>query len=130
MRHIGIQYNGYLTPDTLEPKMHGDNHVNRNQEIPKYPMRSVNELDDLVIPGPVSVDRFPFPSGVQPREQVTYLYISLVLMKGKEYIFSMSHFISLYALHTGLHLCWILCSSAAHVCSLYYIGSAMFIARC
>ncbi|KAF5468233.1 hypothetical protein F2P56_012401 [Juglans regia] len=71
VRHIGIQHDGYLTPDTLEPKMHDDNHVNRNQEIPKYPMRSVSELDDLVMPGPVAVDRFPLPSGAQPREQMS-----------------------------------------------------------
>lgn len=81
MRHIGIQHDGYLSPDTVEAKMYDDKSVDTNSEIPKYPRQLISERDNQVMTGPVSVPSFPFPSGLQPREPVTFLNIfSLVIM--------------------------------------------------
>ncbi|XP_059453466.1 NAC transcription factor 29-like [Corylus avellana] len=71
VRHIGIQHDGYLTPDTVEAAMYDDNSVDRNSEIPKYPKPLVSELDNPIMTGPVCVPSFPFPSGLQPREPVS-----------------------------------------------------------
>lgn len=81
VRHIGIQHDGYLSLDSVEAKMYDDKSVDRNSEIPKYPRQLISELDNQVMTGPVCVPRFPFPSGLQPREPVTFLIIfSLVIM--------------------------------------------------
>lgn len=133
MRHIGIQHDGYLTPYTLEPKMHDDNHVNRNQEIPKYPMRSVSELDDQVMPGPVSVDSFPLPSRAQPREQVTYLnskHLSCAHAWKRIHLqYESFYFAICFACPFGIYAGFYVHLQHIFALTLYYLGSAMFIAR-
>ncbi|XVE94935.1 hypothetical protein REPUB_Repub02eG0052700 [Reevesia pubescens] len=52
LRHIGIQHDGFLTPDILEAKINcGD---------------FTKELDDPIATRPVSVACFEFPSGIPP----------------------------------------------------------------
>jgi hypothetical protein len=85
VHHIGIQHDDNSVEatmyDTVEATMYDDNSVDRNSEIPKYPKQLVSELDNQVMTGPVCVPSFPFPSGLQPREPVTFLNIfSLVIM--------------------------------------------------
>jgi hypothetical protein len=71
VRHIGIQHDGYLSPDTVEAKMYDDKSVDTNSEIPKYPRQLISERDNQVMTG---------PNGLQPREPVTFLNIfSLVV---------------------------------------------------
>ncbi|TYI82434.1 hypothetical protein E1A91_D05G220000v1 [Gossypium mustelinum] len=52
IRHIGIQHDGFLRPDTLEAEINGDDFT--------------KELDDPITIGPVSVASFEFPSGIPP----------------------------------------------------------------
>ncbi|MBA0775293.1 hypothetical protein Gotri_010447 [Gossypium trilobum] len=52
IRHIGIQHDGFLRPDTLEAEINGDDFT--------------KELDDPITTGPVSVASFEFPSGIPP----------------------------------------------------------------
>ena len=80
VRHIGIQHDGYFTSDTAEAKIQGDNSVDGNNEIPRYPMQLGSELEDQIMTGPVSVASLPFPSVMQPREPVTYLNMTLIHM--------------------------------------------------
>uniref|UniRef100_A0A2N9H6I4 NAC domain-containing protein n=1 Tax=Fagus sylvatica TaxID=28930 RepID=A0A2N9H6I4_FAGSY len=68
VRHIGIQHDEYFTSDTVEAKLHDDNSVDRNSEIPRYPMQLVGELDDPAMTRPISVASLPFRSGMQPME--------------------------------------------------------------
>ncbi|GMY28704.1 NAC domain-containing protein 71-like [Fagus crenata] len=70
VRHIGIQHDEYFTSDTVEAKLHDDNSVDRNSEIPRYPMQLVGELDDPAMTRPISVASLPFRSGMQPMEPV------------------------------------------------------------
>ena len=80
VRHIGIQHDGYFTSDTAEAKIQGDNSVDGNNEIPRYPMQLGSELEDQIMTGPVSVASLPFPSVMRPREPVTYLNMTLIHM--------------------------------------------------
>lgn len=80
VRHIGPQHDGYFTSDTVEAKIQGDNSVDGNNEIPRYPKQLGSELEDQIMTGPVSVASLPFPSVMQPRELVTYLNMTLIHM--------------------------------------------------
>ncbi|XP_075652110.1 NAC domain-containing protein 71-like [Castanea sativa] len=71
VRHIGTQHDGYLTSDTVEAKIQGDNSVDGNNEIPRYPKQLGSKLEDQIMTGPVSVASLPFPSVMQPRELVS-----------------------------------------------------------
>ncbi|KAI4336996.1 hypothetical protein L6164_015460 [Bauhinia variegata] len=68
-RHIGIQHDGYVTPDIVAAKMSDDTSIDRNNEISVYPLRPANELDShQVLTAPVSPANFqnsPAPQGSQ-----------------------------------------------------------------
>ncbi|KAM2868779.1 hypothetical protein FF1_016802 [Malus domestica] len=64
VRHIGIQHDGFHTPNISKNEKHGDTSVPRKNEMSKYPLRLDRDLDDRVMTGPVSISR------IQPNEQV------------------------------------------------------------
>ncbi|XP_059637004.1 NAC domain-containing protein 55-like [Cornus florida] len=61
VRHIGIQYDGTV---------HDDNSVERKNEVLRFPMGLVDELDDRVPAETVAVASFQLPSSTQPNEPV------------------------------------------------------------
>ncbi|PQQ15622.1 NAC domain-containing protein 104-like isoform X1 [Prunus yedoensis var. nudiflora] len=64
VRHIGIQHDGFHTPNIVETEVHGDNSAHRKNEMLNFPMRLDCEINDRVKNGPVSISR------LQPNVQV------------------------------------------------------------
>ncbi|XP_021820162.1 NAC domain-containing protein 72-like isoform X2 [Prunus avium] len=57
VRHIGIQHDGFHTPNIVETEVHGDNSAHRKNEMLNFPMRLDCEINDRVKNGPVSISR-------------------------------------------------------------------------
>ncbi len=108
VRHIGIQHDEYFTSDTVEAKLHDDNSVDRNSEIPRYPMQLVGELDDPAMTRPISVASLPFRSGMQPMEPVTYKHLSYPNSNISSVYYVPFYFANTFSCHFGI-LYWILC---------------------
>lgn len=74
VRHIGIQHDGFHTPNIVETEVHGDNSAHRKNEMLNFPMRLDCEINDRVKNGPVSISR------LQPNVQVMYSKQTLLLL--------------------------------------------------
>ncbi|KAJ0024888.1 hypothetical protein Pint_08744 [Pistacia integerrima] len=68
VRHIGVQHDGFLTPDIVEAKEQDDNTVDRKKNTPEKEMKLVSQLDNRS--RPVSLTHIQFPAGIAPNEQV------------------------------------------------------------
>lgn len=78
VRHIGIQHDGFLIPDSFEGKVDDDNSIDRRNDTCIYPVRLVSQLDDHVTSMPVSDASFQFPAAIPSNEQVIYFNASPV----------------------------------------------------
>lgn len=78
VRHIGIQHDGFLIPDSSEGKVDDDNSIDRRNDTCIYPVRLVSQLDGHVTSRPVSDASFQFPAGIPSKEQVIYFKASPV----------------------------------------------------
>ncbi|KAJ9186763.1 hypothetical protein P3X46_002300 [Hevea brasiliensis] len=65
VRHVGIQHDGFLTPDIVEAKVHQSSTVDRKNDLSRYAMRLSTELGDQVTTTPISDGSFQFPSASQ-----------------------------------------------------------------
>ncbi|KAJ0087507.1 hypothetical protein Patl1_08914 [Pistacia atlantica] len=70
VRHIGVQHDGFLTPDIVEAKEQDDNAVDRKKDTPEKQMKLVSQLDNRASSRPVSLTHIQFPAGIPPNEQV------------------------------------------------------------
>ncbi|KAJ4840847.1 hypothetical protein Tsubulata_027781 [Turnera subulata] len=67
MRHVGVQHDGALTPDSAEAKMYHDNDVDQKSNLCKYSAsRELQERDTMT---PISVGSVQFPLDIQLDEQ-------------------------------------------------------------
>ncbi|KAA8528513.1 hypothetical protein F0562_035868 [Nyssa sinensis] len=70
VRHIGVQHDGTITSGIGEAIVHDDNSVDTKNEVLRFPMGLVDELDDQGTGGTVAVTGLQLPSSMQPNEPV------------------------------------------------------------
>lgn len=71
VHHIGIQHDGFVTPDVVEAKVCDDRSVNRKEETSVYPLRCIDKPDDhQVLTAPVSAATFQRSVSLQGSQQV------------------------------------------------------------
>ncbi|XP_065880420.1 NAC domain-containing protein 72-like [Euphorbia lathyris] len=70
VRHVGIQHDGFLTPDIIEAKVNHGNSVVRRSYLSRYPERLSTKLDDQAPEGRVSVAKVQFPPGIQSNNKL------------------------------------------------------------
>ncbi|WCJ35458.1 NAC domain containing protein 74 [Euphorbia peplus] len=70
VRHVGIQHDGFVTPDIIEAKVNDGNSVVRRSYLSTYPVRLSTQLEDQSLEGRVSVAKVQFPPGIQSNNKL------------------------------------------------------------
>lgn len=107
VRHIGVQHDGYLTPDIVKVKEHDDKPVDWKKDTSEKQMQLVSQLDNHASSRPVSLTSFQFPAGIPPSKQGTLnifpicynntdfsVYVLCLIFGTKIYGFHITHMLS------------------------------------
>lgn len=102
VRHIGIQHDETVISDVVRAKACDDNSLGKEDDVLGFPMRVVQDIDDRITKGAVSVTRFEIPSDIHPTELVPCFKLFLCVIWGVGLLTDILHTL-LAIIHGPLH---------------------------